>query len=172
MAFDDYTQGVLSKLGMDSRGPSGFVTPALLAFMRGVGMTLSSAEDRRANARNSAEQDYQRNSADTERRFDESKRNMTSSMVSRGILQSGEAGTRYSESDQDRARAQNDVSTARANRLTAVDQAYTDVADQLRQGTTERFLAAEQDEANRRATEAAQKRQQDDMTRYYQGMYR
>ncbi len=170
MALDEYSQGVLSKLGLDSRGPSGFVTPALLAYLRGVGMTLSTAEDRRAGARNSAELDYQRNAGDTERRFDQSKKNLTTGLVSRGILQSGEAGTRYAENDQERGRAMNDVGMSRSNRLTAIDQAYNDVADQLRQGTTERMLSTEQEEANRRAVEDAQKRQQEQMQKFYEGL--
>lgn len=172
MALDEYTQGVLSKLGIDSRGPSGFVTPALLAYLRGVGMTLSSAEDKRSSARNNVELDYQRNSTETQRRFQEGRRDLTGSLVSRGVLRSGEANRRFTENDADRSRALNDVDTSRANRLTAVDQAYRDVEDSLRQGTTERLLAAEQDEANRRATEEAQKRQNDTLRQYYEGLYR
>lgn len=164
--LDEYTQGVMSKLKLDVRNTPA-ISPALLAYLRGIGMTLGTAEDNRARQRGDVERDYQRNTEDVERSADASKRNLTGSLISRGVLRSGDANRRYGEQGQERSRRLNDVSTNRADRLGAVDRAYFGVEDSLRQNTTERLMGAEQDEANRRAVEEAEKRQNEQLIAFY-----
>jgi hypothetical protein len=164
--LDPYSAGVLSKLQLDAK-QTPFMNPALIAYLRGVGMTLSSAEDTRARNKGDVERDYQRDTEDTERNASMAKRNLTNRLVSRGVLQSGEANTRFTEGDQAKDRQLASVATRKADRLTAVDSAYRGVEDSLRQGTTERLLSAEQDEANRKAVEEAQRKQAQAMTDFY-----
>jgi hypothetical protein len=146
-----------------------FYSPALMAYLRGVGMSLSMAEDNRATAQGQANRDYQRSLQDTNRNYTEGRRNMTADLVSRGILRSGEANDRYTKQDDAKARETNRISTSRADRMTAINKAYHGVEDTLRQQTVERMLTAEQEAADRAATAKAQQDQADALTKFYQG---
>ena len=168
MALDDYTTGVLGKLRLDASNRP-FYTPALMAYLRGVGMSLSQAEDTRARSRGEAQTDYQSQMDSAQRDYETGRRNTTSSLVSRGVLRSGESDRRYTEQDQANARRQNDIEAAKSNRLTAVDRAYQGVEDSLRQQTTERLLQAEQEDADRKAVQDAQMRQQQQLLDFYKG---
>ena len=168
MALDEYTSSVLSKLRLDAQNKP-FYTPALMAYLRGVGLSLSTAEDTRAQGRGQTQRDYQTRNDTIERDYTEGRRNMTGNLQARGILRSGESNTRYNEQDQARARAVDSNEVNRADRLSAVDRAYNQVEDSLRQQTTERLLQAEQEDADRKATEAAQLRQQESLLNYYKG---
>lgn len=168
MALDDYTRGVLSKLQLDANNKP-FYTPALMAYLRGVGMTLSTAEDTRARDRGQVGRDYIRNVDDAGRNYEQGRKNLTADLVSRGILSSGEANDRFARQDDDRGRQLSQLAEGKANRLTAIDRAYGQVEDSLRQQTVERMLSAEQEEATRKAVAKAQQDQQDQLLKFYQG---
>lgn len=164
--LDEYSRGVLQQLNLDAQDKP-FYTPALLAYMRGVGMSLSQAEDNRANAQFEAQRSYQQGVDELGRVSAADRKNLTAGLQDRGVLRSGEATNRYNEQDNAKARTSNALETTKSDRMRAIDTAYGQVEDTLRQQTTERLMTAEQDDADRRAVEEAQKRQQDQLTAYY-----
>lgn len=168
MALDEYTTSVLQKLRLDAQNRP-FYTPALMAYLRGVGLSLSQAEDTRAQNRGEAQRSYQQRNDTIERDYAQGRRTLAGRLQARGILRSGESNQRFNEQDQARARASNTNETDRANRLSAIDNAYNRVEDTLRQQTTEQLLQAEQADADRRAQEAAQLRQQESLLNFYKG---
>jgi len=169
MALDDYTREILTKLQVDAQDRP-FYTPALLAYFRGVGMSLSQAEDNRAASMFSASRAYQQDQEGLQRGYEQGRKSITGGLQSRGVLMSGEAIDRYNKQDEEKARASNQLDTGLADRRTAIDTAYRQVEDSLRQQSTERLLGAEQDDATRRATEDAQKRQQEELMAYYSNL--
>lgn len=131
-------------------------TPALLAFLRGVGSSLSTAEDlkRRATERLSA--NAADANADIARTGERSKQNVTADLIRRGVLQSGEAGTRYARHAEDIAARQSDVARAQSAGVEQAEGAYQQSADAARQAALERVLSTEQEQNITTRTQQAQ----------------
>jgi hypothetical protein len=140
-------------------------TPALLAFLRGVGLNVSTAEDvkRRAIERiGAATSDAM---ADIDRSAGRAKQNITADLQRRGVLSSGESNTRYARQAEDVAASKSDVQRGAAQAGESAEDAYRSAADLARQQALDRVIGAEQDQFNRTASSAAQseayKRQQE-----------
>jgi hypothetical protein len=140
-------------------------TPALLAFLRGVGLNVSTAEDvkRRAIERiGAATSDAM---VDIDRTAGRTKQNITADLQRRGVLSSGESNTRYARQDEDVAASKSDVQRGAAQASETAEDAYRGATDLARQQALDRVIGAEQDQFNRTATSQAQseayKRQQE-----------
>ena len=131
-------------------------TPAMLAFTRGLGMTLDTAEDsmrtnqlrmkeRAAGAREEITRQNQR-----------SLTRMAGDVQSRGVLSSGETNTRVARQAENVAKQQGDVEQALAEGIDSSTQSYMGTRDALRQQALEKTLGAETDQAREKATSAAQ----------------
>lgn len=147
-------QTLLKNLGVDYKNAP-VPTPALLAFLRGVGSSLSTAEDLRRRA---VEQINQRSAAavqDLERAGERAKTSLTSNLIARGVLRSGEANTRYAEHEQDVAARRASIERDRVSGVSQADMAYQQARDQARQQALERVLGVEeQQQANFAAAKA------------------
>jgi hypothetical protein len=140
-------------------------TPALLAFLRGVGLNMSTAEDvkRRAIERiGAATTDAM---SDIDRTAGRNKQNITADLQRRGVLSSGESNTRYARQAEDVAAGKSDIQRSAATASEAAEDAYRGAGDLARQQALDRVINAEQDQFNRTASSAAQeesyKRQQE-----------
>jgi hypothetical protein len=166
VALDDYSRQVLSQLQLDAQDKP-FYTPALLTYLRGVGLNLNSAQADAALARGNADRAWQESTQIAGQDYEKAQRNLVGSLATAGTLRSGEANRRFTEQGQQQSQRLASLDTGKAERLQAIDRAYRSTEDSLRQGTTERLMGAEQDEATRRATEEAQKRQQQALIDFY-----
>lgn len=154
-ALDQPTRDILDRFQIDvNNAPA--VTPALLAYLRGLGMNLSTAEDVRAQrlsqiastadtAVRTSERDYQRQRTST-----------TSDLVRRGVLRSGEASTDYGRLAENQQTKLADIYQARAAATSGAEQGYAQTRDTLRQGALEQLLGAETQQAVGKATSEAQ----------------
>ncbi len=146
---------LLSRYGVDYPNAPG-PTPALLAFMRGLGMTLDEADELRASARDRIRRRATDAQADVTRAAGRSKENVTADLIRRGVLRSGEANTRYARHAEDVAAARSDIALGEAEGLDAVEQAFQQTRGGLRTRALETVLNTETAEDARRATAAAQ----------------
>lgn len=169
--LDQASRDVLARLRIDvQQAPA--ATPGLLAFLRGVGLNLSTAEDTRARSIGETEADY---TAGTQRAYEDSRRerrNMTGDLINRGMLRSGEANTRYADQATRAQERMSDMARARAGRLSTIDSAYRNAEDSFRQQSLERLISSEEAAAVQKATDDATKRQQEALLAFYQSQAR
>ena len=145
---------LLSSLGVSYQNAPN-PTPALLAFLKGIGLNMQTAADVKARALariGSATADAQGNIT---RADVQTKKNITGQLVSRGVLSSGEANTRYSNHAADVAQQQSDVQNKATADTESTEDAYTQAQANARQAALDRVLGAEQDQAVSRATSSA-----------------
>jgi accessory colonization factor AcfC len=131
-------------------------TPALLAFLRGLGLTMQTAADlkNKAIARiGSATNDAM---ADIDRGAGRSKQNVTADLIRRGVLSSGEANTRYARQAEDVATSKRDLLRSQSTATSDAQSTYAQQSDTARMQALDRVIAAEQDQATAAATSKAQ----------------
>lgn len=141
-------------------------TPALFAFLHGLGLTMQTAADVKAKAIARIGQATSDAMADIDRGSARTKQNITGDLVRRGVLSSGEANTRYARQAQDVATSKRDVTRSGAVAQSDAESSYRQQSDQARMQALDRVIAAEQDQATQAATSAAQQeafRQQQDL---------
>jgi hypothetical protein len=146
---------LVGRLGIDyPNAPQ--ASPGLLAYLRGVGLSYSTAED----ARNASIGRIQANTplqiANINRASDTERQNLTGNLAQRGVLSSGEANLRYANQAAGVAQKISDVNRAAATGVGQAQTAYTQSTDQLRQQALEKLLSAETEQASQRATSQAQ----------------
>ena len=127
-------------------------TPQLLALMRGLGMTLDTAEDiQRVNV-----QRIEGRSADSMAdiaRADERRRgSITSGLQQANVLSSGASNTRFARQAENVAAAQADTQRKRGDALADSDNAMAMASTSGRQSALERLLSEEERQATTEAT--------------------
>jgi hypothetical protein len=132
-------------------------TPALLAFLRGVGLNLSTAEDLKNAAIQRIGASMSDAMADIDRTAGRTKQNVTADLVRRGVLGSGEANTRYARQAEDVAAQRKDVQRTAAQAKQQAGETYLQARDLARQQALDRVISAEQEQATQAATSKAQK---------------
>lgn len=136
-------QQLLGRFGVDyPNAPA--PTPGLLAFLRGIGSSLSTAEDLKRRAEEQINQRAEAANADVNRSGERAKQGLTSSLISRGVLRSGEANTDYARQAEDLGVAHSNIERERVGGVTQADFAYQQSADTARQQALERTLGVEQ----------------------------
>jgi len=130
-------------------------TPALLAFLRGVGLNLSTAEDVKNRALERIGAATSDAMADIDRTAGRTKQNITADLVRRNVLSSGESNTRYARQAEDVAAQQSDVQRTSTTSTEGVNETYRQAQDLARQQALDRVISAEQDQATQKATAAA-----------------
>ena len=130
-------------------------TPALLAFLGGIGLNMSTAEDVKRRAIERIGASTSDAMADIDRTAGRTKQNITADLVRRGVVSSGEANTRYARQAEDVGKAQSDVQKSSTAATDAADTAYAQARDLARQQALDRILGAEQTQATQTATSAA-----------------
>jgi hypothetical protein len=148
------TTDLLKKLGVNYNGNVA-PTPALLAFLNGLGLNLQTAADAKTAALNRISTATQDSMADIDRTAGRTKQNITADLIRRNILTSGESNTRYARQGEDVAKAQSDVTNAGTTAKANTDDAYTSAASSVRQQALDRILGVEQDQSTAKATAAA-----------------
>jgi hypothetical protein len=131
-------------------------TPALLAFLTGIGANLQTAAEiqRRAVERiGAATSDAM---IDIDRSAGRTKQNVTADLVRRGVLSSGEANTRYARAAEDVGVKQRDVQRASTTGQSDAAMAYRQSQDIARQQALDRVIQTEQDQQTAAATAQAQ----------------
>jgi hypothetical protein len=131
-------------------------TPALLAYLRGVGLNLSTAEDLKRRAIERIGASTADAMSDIDRSAGRNKQNITADLIRRGVLVSGESNTRYARHDEDVAARRSDVQRGRAEGVEGAESSYRSAADAARQQALERVLDVEQQQSIEKATKAAQ----------------
>lgn len=147
-------------------------TPALLAFMRGLGMTMDTAED----LKSLTVQRLERRKADAAERIgtieQRGRRSLTGNLASRGTLRSGEANTRFSRLDEDIGQLRTQKQRDFAEGVENAEAALNMTGDNLRQQMLERVLNTEttqaQEKAVSEANTASMKRQQEAADKEYE----
>jgi hypothetical protein len=131
-------------------------TPAMLAFMRGIGMTLDNAKD--ATRVNELRMRERATGAREEitRQNDRSLTRMAGNQAASGVLSSGETNTKVGRQAEDVAKAQGDVEQGLAEGLDSNNNAYRNAEDTLRQQVLEKTLGMETEQATTKAAAAAQ----------------
>jgi hypothetical protein len=161
---------LLGRLGVNyPNAPA--ANPALLAFLRGVGLNLSTAEDMKARAVQRIEQNTADANSDLERKADRGKRNVTTDLIRRGVLSSGEANTRFAQHAETVGAARSDIQRRRAQGIGDVDDAFRQRHDAMRMQALERVLGVEQQEATEKATAKAQQESYDRATQQQELAY-
>jgi hypothetical protein len=154
MAANEMTN-LLARFGVDYQAAPA-PTPAMLAFMRGLGMTLDTAADTKQRSVSRIKERSSTALSDIDRGDQRTQRSMLADMVGRGVLRSGEANTRFGEQAENVARSKGDVLSNQAEGIDNADIGYNQTRDSLRQGALERTINAETDQATRAAQTAAQ----------------
>jgi hypothetical protein len=131
-------------------------TPALLAFLNGIGLNLSTAEDVKNRALERIGAATSDAMSDIDRTAGRNKQNITADLVRRNILSSGESTTRYSRQAADVADQQSGVQTTAANSTEDVNNSYRQAQDLARQQALDKIIGAEQDQSTAKAASAAQ----------------
>lgn len=131
-------------------------TPALLAFMRGLGMNLGQSEDVRRQGLANISSKIATANESINRSYDRAKQNTTADLIRRGVLSSGEANTRYARQDEDVAAKRAEVEQNRTEATQAVENAYEQARGTYRQQALERVLSTEEQQATQKATQEAQ----------------
>jgi hypothetical protein len=131
-------------------------TPAMLAFMRGLGMNLDTADAARRKAISRVEAGATDAMGDIQRGEERTKRNATADLIRRGVLSSGEANTRYANIAEDVADRKSGVTRQRTEGVDAAETAFGSLSDNYRQQALERMIGVEQEQITRKATSDAQ----------------
>lgn len=149
---------LLSRFGVNyDKAPE--PTPALLAFMRGIGMSMDTAEDTaRTNELRMKERATQTQEEIT-RQNDRKLTNMAGDLMNRGVLSSGETNKRVGRQAEDVAYARGEVEQTLAEGIDKSQQALSQAGDYYRQQALERVLGVETSNAEREASSKAQETQ-------------
>jgi hypothetical protein len=148
---------LLSRFGVDYQNAPE-PTPALLAFMRGLGMTLDTAEtSRRTNELRMKERATQAREEIT-RQDERTKIRMAGDLQSRGVLNSGETNTRVARQAEDVAKREGQVEQTLAEGIESGSQAFMATQDALRQQALEKVLGVETQNSIDKATAEAQEK--------------
>ena len=154
----DAMTSMLERFGIDyPNAPK--PTPALLAFMRGLGMSLDTAQDsQRTNEQRMRERaTLAREGLD--RTNERATTNMTSDLQTRNVLSSGETNTRVARRAEDHAYSVGQVEQSLAEGLDENDQNLARTRDSLSQGALEKVLGVETQQATQKAALEAEERQ-------------
>jgi hypothetical protein len=146
---------LLSRFGVDYQNAPA-PTPATLAFMRGLGLSLDTAADAKAKAVGRIKDRTTTALGDIDRGNERTKTNMLADLVRRGVLRSGEANTRYGQQAENVASQKSSVLRQQAEGIDSADTAYNNLRDSYRTQALERTVSAETDQANRKAASDAQ----------------
>lgn len=133
-------------------------TPALLAFMRGIGMTLDTAEDSRRTNELRLKERATGAREEITRQDERTKTRMAGDLMSRGVLSSGETNTRVARQGENVAKQIGDVEQTLAEGIDSSSQAFMNTRDALRQQALERTLNVETQNATEKAAAEAQER--------------
>jgi hypothetical protein len=149
---------LLSKLGVDYPNAPG-ATPALLAFLRNLGLNLDSA----AAAKQASIDRIQRASTDASSRLgrvgEQEKKNVTADLIRRGVLQSGEANTRFSQQAQTYGERSGDIERTRAEAAAQAGDVYTNALNVARTQATGQVMQTELEQKQQDAAAKAQAEQ-------------
>lgn len=147
-------------------------TPALLAFVRGLGMNLQQSADVRRQGLGQVSSRTLAAHEDIARSAARGKQNITADLIRRGVLRSGEAGTRYGRQAEDVANKRADVERGRTEATQAIENAYEQARGTYRQQALERVLSSEEEQTTREAASKAQeeswRRQEEASQKAYQ----
>jgi hypothetical protein len=146
---------LLGRFGVDYKNAPA-PTPAMLAFMRGLGMTLDTLTDAKQKQVMRIKDRSTTALGDIDTANERTKTNMLADLVRRGVLRSGESNTRYGQQAENVARQKSGVLRDEAEGIDSADTIYNSGRDQLRQQALERTLDTETNEATRKASLAAQ----------------
>ena len=131
-------------------------TPALLAFMRGMGMSLDTAEDTRRQNDLCIRQPANMSREDLARQDERTRESITTDVQRRGVLSSGETNTRFARQAEDRAAREARIAQTSAEGLERNEQGYNTLRDQLGQQALEKTLGVETSQAVQSASARAQ----------------
>ena len=130
---------------------------SLLAFVRGLGMNLGTAEDQKRIGVQQVKARSQDARADLRRTSERQKENVTADLLRRGIFSSGEGNTRYARQAEDVAAKQADIARGRTEGITSIENAYQSLAGGYRTQALEKVMGEEQRQDTNKAVSAAQK---------------
>ena len=133
-------------------------TPAILAFMRGLGMTLDTAEDTTVQNNLRLNERAMQTREEISMNNDRALKRMAGDLQQRGVLSSGETNTRVARQAEDVALKMGDVEQTLAEGIERNDQAYNVTKDALRQSALEKTLSTETEQARTKAASEAQER--------------
>jgi hypothetical protein len=146
---------LLSRLGVDYQNAPA-PTPATLAFMRGLGLsldTMAAAKDKQVGR---IKDRTTSTLGDIDVANERTKTNMLGDLVRRGVLRSGEANTRYGQQAENVARRKSDALRAQAEGIDQAEFGFNTGADSLRTRALETVLGAETSQAQEKAALKAQ----------------
>lgn len=146
---------LLSRFGVDYKNAPD-PTPAHLAFMRGLGMTLDTAEDTRRTSELRLKERATQAREEIGRQDVRTKERIAAGQQARGVLSSGETNNRVARQAEDVAKRIGDVEQSLAEGIDASSQAFMNTRDALRQQALERTLSMETQTAQEKATSKAQ----------------
>lgn len=137
-------------------------TPQLLAYLRGLGVQVDTAEDQFINVREELQRSATDRLGDLAVSDQRRRRNLANDAQRRGALVSGATNSAFARQAEDYTRDQADVERSLAQQTAAAARARDTFADQQRQAALERTLSVEtqqetQDAMAQAQTEAAQR---------------
>jgi len=130
-------------------------TPAMLAFMRGLGMNMDTAEDSARTTKLRLNERAMQSREEISRQNDRTLERMGSDVQSRGVLSSGETNKRVGRQAEEVAKDIGNVEQGLAEGIDSVETALGQTTSAYRQQALERTLASETEIANREAVNAA-----------------
>jgi hypothetical protein len=119
-------------------------------------MNMATVEDQRREGLETIRQRTRATGQSITRGAERGKKATTADLIRRGVLQSGEANTRYARQDEDVAVQRADVERGRTEATKGVENAYEGAKGAYRQQALERVLSTETENATREATSKAQ----------------
>ena len=127
-------------------------TPQLLALMRGLGMTLDTAEDIQRVQKSRIEGRSADSMADIARSDERRRGSITSGLQQANVLSSGAANTRYARQAENVLASQADVQRKRGDALADSENQLAITETSARQSALERLLSEEEKQATTEAT--------------------
>lgn len=134
-------------------------TPALLAFMRGIGMSYDTAEDAARTNEMRMKQRAGMSQEEITRMNDRKLTHMAGDLMTRGVLSSGETNIKVGRQAEDVAHARGEVELTLAEGIDRSQQQLAQSRDIYRQQALERVLGVETSNAEREAQSKAQEAQ-------------
>jgi hypothetical protein len=152
---DNSMTSLLSRFGVDYKNAPA-PTPATLAFMRGLGLsldTMTAAKDKQVSR---IKDRTTSRMGDIDVANERTKTNMLGDLVRRGVLRSGESNTRYGQQAENVARQKSDALRDQAEGIDAAEFGSNTGADSLRTRALETVLGSETTQAQEKAALKAQ----------------
>jgi hypothetical protein len=131
-------------------------TPALLAFMRGLGMSMDTAQDVNRQNQLRINQGSTMSREDLARSDRKAKTSISTDAQRRGVMSSGEMNTNLAEQAEGVAANEGRIAQRQAEAIEKSDQGYQQIRDQLGQTALEKTLGIETQQSQQRATTQAQ----------------